>query len=156
LRSWIEHNRIHLPQAVTFAYHIAAGMQHATARVAGLVHRDLKPANILVTHDEIAKVTDFGLVRSVDLADVPPPEDGEDDLNRLTRGGAIVGTAPDMAPEQCRAEDVDERSDIYAFGCILYEMLAGRPVFAARKFHTWIAAHLTEIPTIPPDVALDI
>ncbi|MBN2472663.1 MAG: serine/threonine protein kinase, partial [Anaerolineae bacterium] len=119
LQAWIDHSRISLPQAVTFALHIALGMQHAVRKVPGLVHRDLKPANILVSHDEVAKVTDFGLVRSVDAAYVPPASEADEDVSRLTRGGAIVGTAPYMSPEQCRAEDVDERSDIYAFGCIL-------------------------------------
>ncbi|MBN2469992.1 MAG: tetratricopeptide repeat protein, partial [Anaerolineae bacterium] len=156
LRSWIDHNRIRLPQAVTFAYHVARAMQHATAKVPGLVHRDLKPANILVSHDEVAKVTDFGLVRSVESVDVPLMEEIGEDPGRLTVGGAVVGTVPYMSPEQCRAEEVDLRSDIYAFGCILYEMLAGRPVFGAQKFHTWITAHLTEVPEIPPDVAIDI
>ena len=67
LRSWIEHKRMTLPLSIEFGLHIALGMQHATRRVPGLVHRDLKPANILVTHDGIAKVTDFGLVRSLDI-----------------------------------------------------------------------------------------
>ncbi|CAG1769658.1 hypothetical protein BAC2_00486, partial [uncultured bacterium] len=67
LRSWIDHKRLTLPTSIEFGLHIALGMQHATQRVPGLVHRDLKPANILVTHDGIAKVTDFGLVRSLDV-----------------------------------------------------------------------------------------
>ncbi|MCS7070692.1 MAG: serine/threonine protein kinase, partial [Anaerolinea sp.] len=123
LRSWIEHRRITMPLALEFALGIALGMQHAVQRVPGLVHRDLKPANILVTHDGIAKVTDFGLVRSVDSEDAPLNTagvlSGEEAFDRLTRAGAVVGTAPYLSPEQCRSDNVDMRSDIYAFGCVL-------------------------------------
>lgn len=154
LRSWIDHNRIDIPKAIEFGLHIGLGMQHATQRVPGLVHRDLKPANILVTHESIAKVTDFGLVRSVDLDDLPLEdhsllEDDSDDSasNRLTKVGAIVGTAPYMSPEQCQSLDVDMRADIYAFGCLLYEMLTGSRVFKARRFQEWMKAHINQQPT---------
>ena len=148
LRSWIEHKRITMPLAIEFGLHISLGMQHATRRVPGLVHRDLKPANILVTHDGIAKVTDFGLVRSLDVQETLIDVEVESDPNeRLTRVGAILGTAPYMSPEQCRSADVDVRSDIYAFGCLLYEMLTGHHVFQVRKFEAWISAHLNEQPT---------
>lgn len=152
LRSWIEHRKLDLPTTVEYALHIALGMQHATSKVPGLVHRDLKPANILVTHDHIAKVTDFGLVHSVDLADLSTLDDktSTDDhllpTDRLTRVGAIVGTAPYMSPEQCQSKDVDMRSDIYSFGCVLFEMLTGRRVFLAKKFNNWVQAHLNEKP----------
>jgi tetratricopeptide (TPR) repeat protein/tRNA A-37 threonylcarbamoyl transferase component Bud32 len=149
LRSWIEHRRLNTPQAVELALHVALGMQHATTRVPGLVHRDLKPANILVTHDGIAKVTDFGLVRSLDVEEITPidlafgraREDG-----RLTRMGSIIGTAPYLSPEQCRSNRVDTRADIYAFGCMLHEMLTGHFVFQGRTLAAWIHAHLHEAP----------
>ena len=153
LRAWIDHNRLTLDLAVRFGLHIALGMQHAVRQVPGLVHRDLKPANILVTHDEVAKVTDFGLVHSVVSAGEVPLHEDDGDIMRLTRVGSVVGTAPYMSPEQCRAEEVDQRADIYAFGCILYEMLTGRPVFQARKFFDWLTAHLNETPQIPSDVS---
>ncbi len=152
LRSWIEHKRLTVRHAIEFGLHIASGMQHATQRIPGLVHRDLKPANILVTHDGIAKVTDFGLVRSLDLVDLPPlielerasraPAD-----ERLTRVGAIIGTAPYMSPEQARSAAVDMRSDLYAFGCLIYEMLVGKHIFPVKKMEAWIHAHLHERPS---------
>src|SRR5690606_27868581 len=157
LKSWIDHKRLDLVNAIEFGLHIALGMQHATRKVPGLVHRDLKPANILVTHDGIAKVTDFGLVRSVEIEDLAL--DGEADNNgdhsaaeRLTGIGAIIGTAPYMSPEQCQSLDADIRSDIYAFGCVLYEMLTGRTLFRAHKFDAWIQAHLHEQPVFDAEV----
>ncbi len=155
LRSWIEQKRVSHPQAVELGLHVALGMQHAVGRVPGLVHRDLKPANILVTHDGIAKVTDFGLVRSLDVEDITPMDlaMGRDrDDNRLTRMGAIIGTAPYLSPEQCRSNNVDTRSDIYAFGCMLYEMLTGSLVFQARNLPAWLQAHLNERPLFDPVV----
>lgn len=158
LRSWIERKRVTPPLALTFGLHIALGMQHATQRVPGLVHRDLKPANILVTQDAIAKVTDFGLVRSFDLNDLPPEESEPEPAagDRLTRAGAVLGTAPYLSPEQCRSEPVDQRADIYAFGCVLYEMLTGQTVFAAQKFDDWVQAHLNQTPVFPPELAANL
>ncbi|MFN8527831.1 MAG: tetratricopeptide repeat protein [Anaerolineae bacterium] len=151
LRSWIDHKRLTLRHAVEFGLHIALGMQHATQKIPGLVHRDLKPANILVTHDGIAKVTDFGLVRSLDIVDLPTLEGDRSTLGstdeRLTRVGAIIGTAPYMSPEQAKSANVDLRSDIYAFGCLLYEMLTGRHIFSAKKLEDWLLAHVNQYPT---------
>jgi tetratricopeptide (TPR) repeat protein/tRNA A-37 threonylcarbamoyl transferase component Bud32 len=157
LRSWIRHNRIDLATALEFGLHIALGMQHAVKQVPGLVHRDLKPANILVRHDGIAKVTDFGLVRSFDLDDqMPEIEEAKTSSSLgLTRIGTIVGTPPYMSPEQCRAADVDLRTDIYAFGCVLYEMLTRRTVFDAKLLTEWVYAHLQKTPAFP-DTAVHI
>jgi tetratricopeptide (TPR) repeat protein len=161
LRSWIDHNRIDLKQSMTFGLHIALGMQHAANIIPGMVHRDLKPANILVTHDGVAKVTDFGLVRSLDVDPGITTEDNDRSTmtlstngsnSRLTRVGAIVGTAPYMSPEQCRSEDVDQRADIYSFGALLYEMLTGRYIFRARKWEAWLYAHLNDTPKFEDNV----
>ncbi len=151
LRSWIEHKRLTIRNTLEFGLHIALGMQHATQRVPGLVHRDLKPANILVTHDGIAKVTDFGLVRSLDLADVAAIEiekaiaRGDDE--RLTRVGAVIGTAPYLSPEQASGgKEVDLRSDIYSFGCLVFEMLTGKHIFALKNLDDWLKAHKHDQP----------
>lgn len=159
LRGWIDHHRLDMKHTIEFGLHIALGMQHATRKMPGLVHRDLKPANILITHDAIAKVTDFGLVRSLEIEDIPiASEDSDiddDPIPRttvpLTRVGAIVGTAPYMSPEQCQSRPVDVRSDIYAFGCVLYEMLTGRHVFEARRFREWLDAHVKWTPRFKPN-----
>ncbi|MCA9913520.1 MAG: tetratricopeptide repeat protein, partial [Anaerolineae bacterium] len=156
LRSWIDSKRLTLQQTLIFALHVALGMLHATQKVPGLVHRDLKPGNIMVTHDGVAKITDFGLVRSIDLDKVDEFNAtttlNESELNaiRLTQMNAVVGTPPYMSPEQIRARDVDSRSDIYAYGVVLYEMLTGANPFNARGVSEWREAHLNITPQ-PPD-----
>jgi tetratricopeptide (TPR) repeat protein/tRNA A-37 threonylcarbamoyl transferase component Bud32 len=154
LKSWIDHNLLDLPSRLHIALHICLGMAHAVRKVPGLVHRDLKPANILVRHDGIAKVTDFGLasVRASEAApegDEDAGEDAQDRETRLTRAGAVVGTLPYMSPEQCSGSTLDIRSDIYAFGAILYEMFTGQQMFNARTISEWIDAHLSVLPEFP-------
>ena len=78
--------------------------------------------------------------------DVPPADEISSDSARLTRAGAVVGTAPYLSPEQCRAGPVDMRADIYAFGCVLYEMLTRHAVFEAKQFPEWVNAHLNDTP----------
>ena len=96
----------------------------------GIVHRDLKPANIKITPDGIVKVLDFGLAKAVAsdgaARDLPPSPTA---TVGGTRDGLILGTPSYMSPEQARGLAVDKRTDIWAFGCVLYEMLTGRPVF---------------------------
>jgi tetratricopeptide (TPR) repeat protein len=179
LRSWLDQNRLPLANALLFALQITWAMRHACEHIPGLVHRDLKPANILISHDKSVKVTDFGLVRSIETlsdtqlnqldgyeqADGEPPDDAltladDEPANRLTRDNAMVGTPPYMSPEQCLAQDVDKRADIYAFGIVLYEMLTGKHPFHARGMAAWRDAHLHSVPyfdekslhTVPSDV----
>jgi TolB-like protein len=115
-------------KAVELAVAIAEGM--AAAHAKGIVHRDLKPENIFITADERIKILDFGLAK---LLNEPLPTDiVETHASNLTKTGTILGTAPYMSPEQLRGEEVDARSDIFSFGCILYEMLAGKRPFTGR------------------------
>lgn len=126
LRGWLGHPRLTLPVAVTMALQIAQGMQHAVRKVQNLVHRDLKPANILVSGDAKAMVTDFGLVNSAESG---------------------TGTPAYMSPEQWREDVLDARSDIYAYGCILFEMFTAHRLFPAMTERDWESAHLESVPT---------
>jgi serine/threonine protein kinase len=113
---------------------IAAGL--AAAHTAGVVHRDLKPANVMLTRDGTLKILDFGMGSIVD----------DPDQTRLTSTGVSVGTARYMAPEQFRAERVSALADLYALGCILYELLIGRPPFSARTPYELSEQHQHELP----------
>ena len=118
----ILHRRsLKLDEALRLAAQIAAALEAAHER--GVVHRDLKPANIKVTADGNVKVLDFGLATR---NDEHPDADGS---TLVTAAGAVLGTAPYMSPEQTRGEEVDRRADVWAFGCVLYEMLTGRLAF---------------------------
>ncbi len=125
----------------------------------GIVHRDLKPANIKLTHDGKVKVLDFGLAKALDAATTSGP--GRDasmspTITSLgTVAGVILGTAAYMSPEQARGRSVDKRADIWAFGCVLYEMLAGKLAFAGETVSDTMAAVLTREPdwsALPPNV----
>ncbi|URM92769.1 protein kinase [Streptomyces sp. MRC013] len=113
---------------------VAAGL--TAAHTAGVVHRDLKPANVMLTGDGTVKILDFGMGSIVD----------DPDQTRLTSTGVSVGTARYMAPEQFRAERVSASADLYALGCILYELLIGRPPFSARTPYELSRQHQHERP----------
>ena len=115
-----------LGRALEIACRIAEAMEAAHER--GIVHRDLKPSNVMLTIKDAIKLLDFGLALPVAI------ERGIDgsqpiELDRLTESGAIVGTAPYMSPEQIRGETVGKRSDIWAYGCLLFEMITGNRAF---------------------------
>jgi len=124
---------------------IALGLESAHA--AGVVHRDLKPANIKVRADGTVKVLDFGLAKALS----EESDDGVEASQSPTRTkgtalGAIMGTAPYMSPEQARGKPVDKRTDIWAFGCCLYEVLSGRRPFAGQTVSDIIASILQSEP----------
>jgi serine/threonine-protein kinase len=124
----------------------------AVAHAAGIVHRDLKPSNIMLAAKDRVKVVDFGIAKVVGAA-VPTGEVG----TALTASGSILGSAPYMSPEQAAGRAVDERSDIFSFGGVLYEMLAGHRPFGGADGADVLAAILRDtpppIPGVGPDVA---
>jgi Tol biopolymer transport system component len=148
LDTMIQPRGIPLTRALVIARQICDGLEAAHEK--GIVHRDLKPANIKVTPDGVVKVLDFGLAKAAVGEFVTAP-DG-------TNEGVILGTATYMSPEQARGHPVDKRTDIWAFGCVVYEMLTGRRAFTGDSL-TDTLAHVIErepdwraLPENTPDV----
>ena len=155
----IARGAIPIDEALPMAKQIAEALEAAHEQ--GIIHRDLKPANIKVREDGTVKVLDFGLAKALD----PTSGAAEDAMTspgpgvRATEAGVILGTAAYMSPEQARGRPVDKRTDIWAFGCVLYEMLTGRPVFAGETMSDLLAAVLTTDPdwtTLPEETPAPI
>src|SRR5215471_17872123 len=141
LRVRLANGPIPARQAATYAIQIAQGLSAAHERY--IVHRDLKPENIFLTHDDRIKILDFGVAKLQ-----PSPDDDRkiESLTTVTKHGAVIGTVAYMAPEQLRARTVDHRSDIFSFGAILYEMMAGCRAFRGETEVDTMTAVLREEP----------
>lgn len=136
---------IPLRSAIDYATQIAHGL--AAAHDRGIVHRDLKPENICITPDGRVKILDFGLAK---LAQAPDPPTSVTALAADTGAGAVLGTVGYMSPEQVRGQPLDHRSDIFAFGAVLYEMLTGRRAFQGASSADTISAILNHDPPAAP------
>ena len=140
--------RLRPSDALRIARQVASSL--AAAHDSGIVHRDLKPENIFLIHDteaqggERTKILDFGICK-LGSEDAPASDD------------AMIGTPVYMAPEQCRGiSNADARSDIYALGCVLFDMLTGRPPFEGNATAEYIAAHMAEEPPAPSSLVPDL
>ncbi len=135
----IKSGPIPISEALPIAKQMCEALEYAHER--GIVHRDLKPANVKVTGDDAVKVLDFGLAKalegdasSIDIANSPT-------VSRMaTQAGVLLGTAAYMSPEQAKGKAVDRRADIWAFGCVLYEMLTGKMAFGGESVTDTLAA----------------
>ena len=144
LRARLQRGALSAAKAVDFARQTAAGL--AAAHDMGIVHRDVKPDNLFVTHDGRIKILDFGIAKLIGARD---ESGGGTNQATVTAEGAIIGSAAYMSPEQVRGEPVDERSDIFSAGAILYEMLTGRRAFGGETATEAMASVLKDEPPGP-------
>jgi serine/threonine protein kinase len=140
-------------EAMGIALQVLAALEAAHTK--GIVHRDLKPANVKVTDDGIVKVLDFGISKPID----PSVVSGGTPVATtpaMTQTGVILGTAAYMSPEQARGKFVDQRTDIWAFGCLLFEMLTGQPAFGGEDVMAILARVIdrdTDLSPVPTAIS---
>ena len=127
----VARGRLPVEEALEACRQIAEGVEAAHEK--GVIHRDLKPANVKLTPEGTIKILDFGLAKAFE-GEMPAADISHSPTltEEMTRAGAILGTAAYMSPEQARGEEVDKRADIFAFGCVLYELLTGKRAFGGK------------------------
>jgi hypothetical protein len=134
LKGLLSHGALPVDEALRYGLQIAGALDFAHKR--GLVHRDVKPQNVLLTEEGEPKVTDFGIARSVDVQSV-------------TQSGTVLGTSDYIAPEQARGEQVDQRTDIYSLGVMLYELLTSEVPYSGDNFVAVAMQHLHDpVPSV--------
>jgi serine/threonine-protein kinase len=144
LRQHIRSARMELNEVIDVSVQIASAL--AAAHQAGIIHRDIKPENIMIRHDGYVKVLDFGLAKLIENRGLGFDSEAETMRAVNTKPGLVMGTVSYMSPEQARGLEVDSRTDIWSFGVLLYEMVAGRRPFDGLTSSDVMAAILTAEP----------
>jgi Tol biopolymer transport system component len=156
LRQRLQRRRLDVRESLDIATQIASAL--SVAHAGGIVHRDIKPENVIIRPDGFVKVLDFGLAKLLPAREHVEVQSTQTAFR--TDAGTVVGTIAYMSPEQARGEAVDARTDIWSLGCVLYEMVAGRPPFAARSSSDTLAAILEHDPDLlarfDPDVPSEL
>lgn len=132
-----------IDEAIEIISGVLAALEYSHSH--GLVHRDIKPGNVMLTNQGKIKVMDFGIARAV-----------TDSQATMTQTNAVVGTAQYLSPEQARGEVVDARSDLYSTGCVLFELLTGRPPFKGDSAVSVAYQHVSELPPTPSSLTSDV
>jgi len=136
---------IPIEEALPIAKQIADAFEYAHEK--GIIHRDLKPANVKVAADDTVKILDYGLAKAMEAELSPEEIANSPTISRLaTQAGVLLGTAAYMSPEQAKAKPVDRRADIWAFGCVLYEMLTGKRIFRGESVTETLASVIKNEP----------
>ncbi len=156
----ISHGPIPLDDALAIATQVVDALEAAHEK--GIIHRDLKPANIKVRADGAVKVLDFGLAKAIAPATAPSSASLSPTITTpaMTQAGVILGSAAYMSPEQARGKPVDRRTDIWAFGCVLFEMLTGKRAFDAEDVSLTLAEVMKSdpdwraLPALPPAIEM--
>ena len=143
LRERLNRAPVSLAETLDIAAQIAGAL--AAAHKAGIIHRDIKPENIMLRHDGYVKVLDFGLAKLTEQQEQAPQTRVTENVD--ISSGLVMGTVKYMSPEQALGHQVDPRSDIFSFGVVLYEMIAGGPPFAGKNSNELISAILKEEPS---------
>jgi len=150
LQERIARGPIPVDESLTIALQICEGLEAAHEK--GIIHRDLKPANIKITPEGQAKILDFGLAKALEVeTPVSDLSHSPTTTQAATQAGVILGTAAYMSPEQARGKPLDKRTDVWAFGCVLFEMLTGKKAFGESKAGQTVSDVLAAVLKGEPD-----